>query len=134
MKKFEILEHPADLKVKAFGRDKQELFENMLKGMQQALRPVLRERKAATEIRLEAEDNEALLIDFLSEINYLNDINQEIYQQIKFKRFFETEIEAELLGRKVKRFGLEIKGVTWHDLKIFQDQSGIWQAAVLFDI
>jgi len=28
MKKFEVLEHRADFKIKAFGRDKKELFKN----------------------------------------------------------------------------------------------------------
>ena len=30
MKKFEILEHKADLKIRAFGKTKEELFQNML--------------------------------------------------------------------------------------------------------
>ena len=33
MKKFEILEHKADLKIRAFGKTKEELFENAMAGM-----------------------------------------------------------------------------------------------------
>jgi SHS2 domain-containing protein len=33
MKKFEILEHKADLKIRVFGKTKEELFENAMLGM-----------------------------------------------------------------------------------------------------
>ena len=33
MKNYEILEHKADLKIRAFGKTKEELFLNMLLGM-----------------------------------------------------------------------------------------------------
>ncbi|PIR90405.1 hypothetical protein COU04_00035, partial [bacterium (Candidatus Gribaldobacteria) CG10_big_fil_rev_8_21_14_0_10_33_41] len=36
-KKYEILEHKADLKIRAFGKTKQELFLNMLLGMTSGL-------------------------------------------------------------------------------------------------
>ena len=42
MKKYEILEHPADLKIRAFGKDKKELFWNMLNGLQDSLKPNLK--------------------------------------------------------------------------------------------
>ena len=45
----------------------------------------------------------------------------------------EIEIEGELIGQKVKRFGEDIKAVTHHDLDI-QQEDGIWRATVLFDI
>ena len=44
MKPYEILEHPADLKIRAFGKTKEELFLNMLKGMTDSLKPEMDER------------------------------------------------------------------------------------------
>lgn len=134
MEKYKVLEHTADLKIKALGRDKQEVFENMLLGMQAALRPKFKVKKAKTEIRIESEDLETLLVDFLGEINYLNEINLEVYNKIYFEKFSDTLIEAEIFGQKVKRFGLQIKGVTFHDLDIHQKEDGTWEATVLFDI
>lgn len=132
--KYKILEHTADLKIKAFGKTKEELFRNVMLGMQMGLRPELRNKETSTKILIESEDLETLLIDFLSEINYLNETNLEIYEKINFEKFSDTVLEAELLGKKVKRFSLQIKGVTWHDLDIHQREDGTWEAIVLFDI
>lgn len=134
MEKYKILEHTADLKIKAFGKDKKELFENVMLGMQKALRAKIKNKKVETKIRIESEDFSTLLVDFLSEINYLNEVNQEIFEKIRFEKFSDRKIEAEIFGRKVGSFGLQIKGVTFHDLDVRQRKDGIWEATVLFDI
>jgi len=134
MKKFEALEHTADLKIRAFGKDKKQVFENLMLGMQAGLRPKIINKQVRTKIEIKSEDLEFLLVDFLSEINYLNEVNNEIYQKIIFDEFSDTKIEAELFGKKAARFGLQIKGVTFHDLDIHKEEDGSWQATVLFDI
>lgn len=132
--KYQILEHTADLKIKAFGRIKEELFENAMLGMQSATRPRIKKKEAETKISITSENLESLFVDFLSEINYLNEINQEIYQGIKFEKFSDREIVAELSGQKVSGFGLQIKGVTFYDLDVHQKEDGTWEATILFDI
>jgi SHS2 domain-containing protein len=134
MKKYEILEHKADLKIRAFGKTKEELFLNAMIGMQQAIRPECKMQNAKCKIEIKSNDLSSLLVDFLSEINYLNEVKKEVYQNIRFIKFFDTELKGEIFGKKVESFGLVIKGVTWHDLDIHQQKNGIWQATILFDI
>lgn len=134
MPKFEVLEHTADLKIRAFGKTKEELFRNAMIGMQTSLRPKVRNKETSTKILIESEDLESLFVDFLSEINYLNETKLEFYNKIIFEEFSDNLIEAEIFGKKVSRFGLQIKGVTFHDLDIHEQENGIWQATVLFDI
>jgi len=151
MKKFEILEHKADLKIRVFGKDKKELFGNAMIGMQQALGPEIKNRKSKIKkkIKIKSNDLTSLLVDFLSEINYLNEVNKEVYSDIKFTKFSSTELEGEISGNKVESFGLIIKGVTYHDLDIHQKperseggrrknilrpKDKTWEATVLFDI
>ncbi len=134
MEKFKILERTADLRIRAFGKDKKQVFENLMLGMQAGLRPKIIAKRVKTKIEIKSEDLESLLFDFLSEINYLNNVNDEIYQKIIFEKFSDTEFEAELFGKKVSWFGLEIKGATLHGLDIHQEKDGSWQATVLFDI
>jgi SHS2 domain-containing protein len=43
MKRFEILEHKADLKIRAFGKTKEELFLNMMIGMTESQKPEIEE-------------------------------------------------------------------------------------------
>ncbi len=134
--KYEILEHISDLKIRFFGKDKKELFENAMKGMFEGTRY---ERIADSEvikrgIKVSSHDLPSLLVDFLSEVLYLSEVNQEVYQEIQFKIFNDKNIEATLIGRKLKTRGVIIKGVTYHDLEISQLKDSIWQATVLFDI
>jgi len=152
MEKYEILEHKADLKIRAFGKTKEELFLNMLIGMSESMKPEARrpEGKIKREVKIKSLDLPALLVDFLSEALYLSQVNREVYFNVKFRKLFDNEgeedksssspfatareIEAELIGQKVERFGEDIKAVTYHSLNIRQREDGIWEATILFDI
>jgi len=70
----------------------------------------------------------------LSEILYLVETKKEVYQKVDFKKFTDNEIEATLIGKKLKRMGIHIKAVTYYDLDVRQKKDGIWEATVLFDI
>ena len=134
MKKFEVLEHKADLKIRAFGKTKAELFLNMLFGMAENQRAEIKNKeKIKRKIKIRSLDFAALLVDFLSEALYLSQVNKEVYFKAEFTKFTDREIEGELIGQKVERFGEDIKAVTHHDLDI-QQEDGIWRATVLFDI
>jgi len=142
MKKYEILEHKADLKIRVFGKDLKELFENAMIGMfegahyesSSAETRESKEEKAKREIKISSLDLPSLLVDFLSEVLYLSEVNREVYPKIQFKKFTEKEIKGILSGKKLKRMGVVIKGVTYHDLDIRQKKDKTWEAIVLFDI
>ncbi len=134
MEKYQILEHKADVKIKVFGRTKEELFLNALKGMNYILKPEVEKGFCKKrEIKIESLNLDTLLVDFLSEILYLTQVNRETYEDIKFKEFTNNKIEGELRGRKIKRLGEDIKGVTYHNLKI-QKKENFWTTTILFDI
>ena len=137
MKKiFEILEHQTDLKIKAFGKNLKEVFRNSMIAMVESMRPEIDfsfKKTFQRKIKIKSFDLDSLLVDFLNEILYLIQTNKEIYKKIEFLKFKKFEIEANLYGEKVKRFGLEIKAATYHDLEIKRTKDG-WYAIVLFDI
>jgi len=134
MKKYEILEHISDLKIRAFGKTKEELFLNILKGMMEGLRPEGIKKGKKRKIEVSSPDLEALLVDFLNEVLYLSQVNKEIYKDIQFQKLTDKELEGELISQKFERIGLDIKAVTYHDLDIHQEKDGTWQATILFDI
>jgi len=161
MKKSEVLEHKADLKIKVFGKTKEELFENAMVGMFKAAKYEMTKRlmtkrlttkrlmtKRLTTKRLmtkrlmtkrlmtkiKSVDLPSLLVDFLSEILYLAETKKLVFEKVEFKKFTENEIEAKLTGNQLKRMGVHIKGVTYHELDIRQKKDGTWQATILFDI
>ena len=137
MKKiFEILEHQTDLKIKAFGKNLKEVFRNSMIAMVESMRPEIDfsfKKTFQRKIKIKSFDLDSLLVDFLNEILYLIQTNKEIYKKIEFLKFKKFEIEANLYGEKVKRFGLEIKAATYHDLEIKRTKDK-WYAIVLFDI
>ena len=140
--KYKILPHVADVKVQAFGRTKEELFLNAMKGMNAVLQPQIKSPKPASpagrskvknKIEVKSVDLNALLVDFLSEVLYLIQTNKEVYDEVKFNKFSDTELDGELSGVKVESFGEDIKAVTYHGLKI-EKKNNYYQATILFDI
>ncbi len=133
--KFRTLEHPADVMVQAFGKTREELFINAMMGMNKILKSKVKSKKSKVtrKIIVNSYDLDALLVDFLSEVLYLSQVNREIYTDVKFEKFSDKELTGKLIGRKVDRFGEDIKAVTYHGLKIEQD-NGLYQASILFDI
>ena len=73
MKTYEIIEHTADVGIKAYGKNISVAFENAAKGMfdiitdESEIEPI-----GEYEIHLRAEDLEQLLVDWLSELLFLN--------------------------------------------------------------
>lgn len=133
MKHHEILEHKADLKIRIIGETKEDLFENALIGMFESAKYKKEEGgRIRREIKVSSQDLPSLLIDFLSEVLYLSEVNHEIYNKIQFKKFSDKNIKGILSGKKLKRIGVQIKGVTYHNLDIKKNE--IWQATILFDI
>jgi SHS2 domain-containing protein len=136
MKKFEILEHKADLKIRVFGKTKEELFENAMVGMFEAAgyQKNLKSQISKVKVKLKSIDLPSLLVDFLSEILYLVETKKLVFEKIEFKKITENEIEAILIGKPLKRMGVHIKGVTYHDLEIHQRNDKTWEVVILFDI
>jgi SHS2 domain-containing protein len=136
MKNYEILEHKADLKIRAFGKNKKELFLNMLLAMEDSMRPEVKrpEERIKRKVAINSLDFPALLVDFLSEVLYLIQVNKEVYNDIKFAKFANTKLEAKLIGQKVEKFEEDIKAVTYHGLDVRQKEDGNWEATVLFDV
>jgi len=143
---FEILPHTADIKIRAYGKTKKDLFCNALIGMFQAIRPIVPECHIENErvvcaslpecheVEITASDVESLLVDFLSEALYLSDVYNQAYFNAIIHECSDRAISATLCGVNVKGFEVvEIKAVTYHELEIKQ-HNGIWQVDIVFDI
>lgn len=146
MTDFEILPHTADIKIRAYGKNKQELFCNALIGMFQAIHPIAPECIVENDrvvcatlperhdIHIKAFDTESLLVDFLSEALYLSDVHNEAYFDVIFHEFADADIKATLCGVKITGFEVvEIKAVTYHEL-VIQENNDVWHADIVFDI
>lgn len=147
IKDFEIIPHTADLKIRVFGKTREELFKNALIGMFQSMRPIApacrydeNERlvcptlTVSRDVGVNSGDIESLLVDFLSDALYLSDVHNEAYLHVTIDSLDNNRIIAHVKGIEIKGFEeSEIKAVTYHDLHIVQ-KDGLWQTEIVFDI
>ena len=145
MRRFDILPHTADFKIRVYGKTLQELFANACIGMftgagfqSDLCKQNNTEFECVTlsqnrNIKIVAIDKEMLLVDFLSEVIYLSDVHNEAYLEVDMHTWSETSLHATVHGVKVIRFDIEIKAVTYHGLAI-QKRSDGWQVDIVFDI
>lgn len=134
MKKFEILEHTADLKIRAFGKTKEDLFKNSLLGISSVQKTELPAgEKITAKIKIESADAAALLVDFLSEALTQSQINKTVFYAVKFSKFSDTALEGEIEGVKIAEFDEDIKAATYHGAEIGK-KSDLYEVVVIYDI
>ncbi|MCD5396074.1 MAG: archease [Candidatus Pacebacteria bacterium] len=134
MKKyFKILPHKADLQLKVFAPSKEELFLNSMRAMFETTETKGGEGEVSREIEISTPNLEQLLIDFLSEIIYLSETNNEVYHDIIFEEFSNTYLKGQLKGERILKRGVFVKGVTYHNFQV-QKKNKHWEATILFDI
>lgn len=135
---YETLEHTADIKIKVFGKTLEELFENAVLAMASILYKNLKlttkNLKLTKTLITKSADREVLLVDFLNNILGESQINQAVYPEVKFQEFSDRKLKAEIVGYPIERFDEDIKAATYHDLSICQNENGIWEATILFDV
>lgn len=138
MAAWEILEHPADIGLRARGPTLAGLFENAAAGMMEiAASPAgIREHEQKPMVA-EAPDREALLVTFLEEILWLVDGQGWLPARVAIREMSETAVTATAFGepRDTSRHQMRliIKAVTYHQLAVRQTEQG-WEAEVYFDI
>lgn len=135
---YEILDHPADLKIRAFGKNLPEVFLNMARAMgKQQISGVedLVFEDEWHEIETKANDLESLLIDWLNETLYQGEIKHKIYLEFEVLNFDEAacNIKTRIRGVNADKKILEIKSATFHDASL-KSSDGRWEAQVVFDI
>lgn len=133
--KYEFIEHPADIAVKAYGSSRQEVFINSALGMMEFLfgKEILTQKPEKEEkIRIKSPDIDSLLIDWLSELLYLTNTNYRAYTNFTFEEFSGNKLLATAGSIKAQALD-DIKAVTRHNLKI-EEVEGRWEATVTYDI
>lgn len=136
MKRFEILPHTADIRVRAEGSTRPALFVAALQGMFAAAAPEFppgEPEHVERPFKLAAKDFPSLLIDLLNEAISLSDTHREAYDDISFALATDTKAEGSFLGRLAARFGTQIKAATHHELAVQKNAEGNWEAVIVFD-
>jgi len=103
MNNYQVLEHTADLRIAAWGKNEAELFQNMALGLQETMLGrslAIIKPSVSRKVEVEGEKTEWLLIDFLNEIIFLSETYNEIYSHCQVK-IENNKLEAILKGSSV---------------------------------
>jgi SHS2 domain-containing protein len=143
-----VIEHPADVGFRAFGRTLEELFANAALAMFSLAceLPGIEEREQR---RIEASgaDLEALLYAWLAEVLAVADAEQLVFRRVKVTALAGPAAAArrsagghargvaygEPFEKARHRAGTYIKAVTYHQLRVEQTEEG-WRAQVFLDV
>jgi SHS2 domain-containing protein len=141
LKKYELLEHTADLRVKIYGKDLKDLFKNSASCLFSLITKARGSKQKKIEIIFEAESLQELYI------NWLNELISIFYTYKFLPADFEISIE-ETESRKIlkanisgsgfnpynnKKMLTEIKAATFHDFVIKKEKNR-FSAEVIFDV
>ncbi len=137
-KKYEIIEHTADIGIRVFGGDLKELFVNSAEGMFAIIADLDKvEIKKSIEIECKAANIEELLVSWLGELLYHFNVDEILLREFTLAKLDNSYLKGRAKGEKfdTARHSLksEIKGITYHNLKV-EKKDDLWQAEVIFDV
>lgn len=135
--KFRFLEHTADIKFRAFGKNVEEVFENSALAFKEAVCGKMKVKKEKTEIiNAKGKDWESLLYNFLEEILYLLDAENFLISRIKEIKInkLNFKLRAAIIGDDAKRYKFtnNVKAVTYNEMLVKKEKDR-WVSRVVLD-
>lgn len=136
-------EHTADIGFEVTGRSKEELFETAALGMAAVITGA-NPRKIDNgfelnikEMEVEGEEDEDILVGFLSELLFLFDTEHFIPTGFSGSKTspgsFSTRAKGLIIPPDEYEFYAEIKAVTYEEMDVHKDAGG-WKTRVIFDV
>lgn len=136
--KYEQFEHTGDIGIKIYGDSLEMLFVNagfaffdLITDYDKIVTNIYRE------VEISAGDQEELLVNWLSELNFLFQTEYLLVNQFDIQQLTDKTLKARIGGQirdpAQHPVHLEIKAVTFHYLMVKQE-AGHWIGRVIFDI
>ena len=136
-KRFEVIEHTADVGIAAYGSDLKEAFANAA----YALFSLMVDLKQVgdtlyQEVEITAENQEDLLVAWLNELIYLFEVESILFKRFSVDELTETRLKSRCYGQAIDllrhKIRVGVKAATYHMLKVEKDNG--FRVQVLFDI
>ncbi len=138
MPKYKFLEHTADAKFQAYGKNMEEAFSNAALAMFSVVTDIKKIKKEIKkEIKAEGKDLKSLLYNFLEELLFLIDTENFLLSKIEKisikKTGIKYELEAAAIGDKADSYEThgDIKAVTYNEMEIKEEKSKAMVQVVL---
>jgi SHS2 domain-containing protein len=138
MRRYEILDHTADIGLIIHGKDLKSLFENAAEGFFDLITDLSTVKTGVEKrILLAGESLERLMVDWLSELLYLHDVEYLLFREFTVESVGEDGLKAVVKGEPfqdgVHIIKTEIKAVTYHQIK-GEEVKGGWKAQIILDL
>jgi SHS2 domain-containing protein len=135
---FEIIEHPSDLGIEAYGATMAETFRNAARGLMSVIAGTsVIEPEEERSVSIIGLDHENLFVRWLTEILFLYDAEKFLTTDVTFAILNDTSLHATILGQKYDatkhELRLDVKAITYHKLMIEKIENN-WTARVFVDI
>ena len=140
-KGYEYFEHTADAKFRAYGTTLEEAFQNAAVAMLNVMIDTSKlSNEVSEKIELTSADLDGLVVDWLSELLYLFEVEQVVFGNFKIDNITEQDGEYSLsaiaygepLDLSRHKFDTEVKAVTYNELKV-EKITGGWVVQVVVD-
>jgi SHS2 domain-containing protein len=137
VKRFEIIEHTADIGIAAYGNDLKKAFANAAYGLF-SLMVDLKDvgDTLCREVKVTAETQEDLLVAWLNELLYIFEVENVLFGRFMIDEFTETRLRSKCYGELIDparhKIKMGVKATTYHMLKI--ERKNGFRVQVLFDI
>jgi SHS2 domain-containing protein len=134
---FEVIEHTADVGIRAFGQSQAEAYANAARGMFSLIVDLETiQTGLSRHVKVDGSDCEDLLVAWLNELIFLFDTQQVLFSRFEIQTISDTHLQALCQGEKVDpqrhEIKIGIKSATYHMLKV--EQTSRWQVQVILDI
>jgi SHS2 domain-containing protein len=132
---YEIIEHTADLGVRAWGTTLEAAFEQAAWALVDLLDVRSTGKGTRRRLTLTGADAGSLLVDFLNELVFFCETEEVAVSDVTVRRVSDAELDAELsLGPLTGRpEGVVVKAATYHRLRVARD-GGRTEVRVFLDV
>jgi tRNA nucleotidyltransferase (CCA-adding enzyme) len=136
--RWEHFEHKADIGVRGYGATLQEAFTQAALAMSSVVTELDQiDNRECINIECKAPENDLLFVDWLNEIIYVMATRRMLYCDFKVEihnHHLQAEICGEAADQKKHQPAVEIKGATFTELKVYQNDVGEWVAQAIVDV
>lgn len=135
-KRFEIIDHTADIGITARGQSLAEAFGNAAYGLFSIIAQLNRVRLTETKvIEVTGEDIEVLFFNWMNQLIYLFDVERLIFRDFQVAELDDTHLKAMCTGERYDparhRLKIGVKSATYHMLEVDREKNTV---QVIFDV
>ncbi|HXF36106.1 MAG TPA: archease [Actinomycetota bacterium] len=133
---YEILEHTADVGIRARGGSLAEALEAAARGLAELLGAAREGPGERRVLHLSAADPGALAVDLLNELLFLHETEGAGFGDVRVRRAgpADADVEVELVPLPGEQEGVGVKAATYHQLAVEERPDGSVELRVFLDV